>query len=152
MIEHRPTAVDDPVARQLLDEYFDYRAATFPQPDGYRRSYPSAAAFTPPEGVFLTVLTDDAVAGCGGVRRLSPVRYEVKHLWIRPALQGQGLGRGLLAELERRAAELGATEVVLDTNASLEAAGGLYRSSGYQDVAPYNDNPNATNWYRKALQ
>jgi ribosomal protein S18 acetylase RimI-like enzyme len=152
MIEHRPTAVDEPVARQLLDEYFDYRAATFPQADGYVRTYPSAASFTPPEGVFLTVIADEQVAGCGGVRRLSPSRYEAKHLWIRPAFQSRGLGRGLLAELERRAAELGATEVVLDTNASLEAAGGLYRSSGYEDVAPYNDNPNATNWYRKSLQ
>jgi hypothetical protein len=32
---------------------------------------------------------------------------------------------------------------VLDTNATLEAAQGLYRSSGYLEVAPYNDNPNA---------
>jgi hypothetical protein len=41
--------------------------------------------------------------------------------------------------------------VVLDTNSSLLAAGGLYRTSGYQEIAAYNDNPNATNWFRKAL-
>jgi hypothetical protein len=46
---------------------------------------------------------------------------------------------------------LGATELVLDTNASLEAAAGLYQSSGFLDVPAYNDNPNATNWYRKEL-
>jgi hypothetical protein len=40
---------------------------------------------------------------------------------------------------------------VLDTNASLAAAGGLYRSSGYVDIPPYNENPNATNWYLKTL-
>ncbi|HEY8590669.1 MAG TPA: PadR family transcriptional regulator, partial [Naasia sp.] len=60
-------------------------------------------------------------------------------------------GRLLLAKLERRAAGFGARTVVLDTNASLEAAGGLYRSSGYTAVEPYNDNPNATHWYRKQL-
>ena len=55
----------------------------------------------------------------------------------------------MLARLERRALALGATEFVLDTNASLEAAAGLYRSSGYDTIPAYNDNPNATDWYRK---
>jgi hypothetical protein len=54
-------------------------------------------------------------------------------------------------ELERRAAESGADEIVLDTHRSLSAAGGLYRSSGYQAIAPYNDNPNATDWFGKRL-
>jgi hypothetical protein len=40
---------------------------------------------------------------------------------------------------------------VLDTNERLEAAQSLYRSSGYIDVEPYNDNPNATHWFRKVL-
>jgi ribosomal protein S18 acetylase RimI-like enzyme len=57
----------------------------------------------------------------------------------------------LLLDLERRAAELGATEIVLDTNERLEAAQSLYRSSGYIDVEPYNDNPNATHWFSKSL-
>ena len=57
----------------------------------------------------------------------------------------------LLEELERRARAFGAAEVVLDTNASLEAAGGLYRSSGYAETEPYNDNQNATHWFIKQL-
>jgi ribosomal protein S18 acetylase RimI-like enzyme len=66
-------------------------------------------------------------------------------------VRGRGAGKLLLRELESRAAAFGAEVVVLDTNASLEAAGGLYRSSGYRDVEPFNDNPNATNWYEKRL-
>jgi GNAT superfamily N-acetyltransferase len=89
--------------------------------------------------------------GCGGLRTLRPGRLELKHLWIEPRAQGHGYGRLLLTELERLAVELGATELVLDTNASLLAAGSLYRSSGYLETAPYNDNPNATHWYRKEL-
>jgi len=61
------------------------------------------------------------------------------------------LGAGGLQILERRAAELGATEIVLDTNERLEAAQSLYRSSGYVEVEPYNDNPNATHWFRKVI-
>jgi ribosomal protein S18 acetylase RimI-like enzyme len=54
-------------------------------------------------------------------------------------------------ELEARAVGLGARQIVLDTNASLEAAQGLYRTTGYEDIPPYNDNPNATNWFAKRL-
>jgi GNAT superfamily N-acetyltransferase len=75
----------------------------------------------------------------------------VKHLYLRPSARGSGLGRALLEGLEQHAARLGATEVVLDTNARLEAAQQLYRSSGYVEVQPYNDNPNATHWFRKGL-
>ena len=93
----------------------------------------------------------------GGVRRIEPrpptgeVRYEVKHLWLSPNARGRGAGRRLLEELERRAVAYGAQELVLDTNASLAAAGGLYRSSGYVEVEPYNENPNATHWYGKRV-
>lgn len=56
-----------------------------------------------------------------------------------------------MAELERAAAELGAAWIVLDTNESLTVAQQLYRTSGYEDVPPYNDNPNATHWFAKRL-
>jgi hypothetical protein len=29
--------------------------------------------------------------------------------------------------------------------------GGLYASAGFTPIEPYNDNPNATRWYGKAL-
>ena len=45
-----------------------------------------------------------------------------------------------------------ADEIVLDTNDSLAAAGGLYRSAGYATIEPYNANPNATTWYGKAVR
>ena len=146
-------------ALALLEAYFAERAAGFPAEQGrYRPTYPTAEQFTPPAGVFLVVEDEDGeVIGCGGVRRIQrrpetlEVRFEVKHLWLAPSTRGRGVGRRLLQELERRAVGFGAQEVVLDTNASLEAAGGLYRSSGYVDIEPYNANPNATNWYGKRV-
>lgn len=158
MLRFRDADVTDPDAHRLLGDYFAERAAGFPPEQGeYRPTWPDPAQFTPPAGVFV-VLEDEsgAAVGCGGVRRIpdgpdGTVRYEVKHLWLAPAGRGRGEGRRLLAELERRAIGFGAGELVLDTNASLEAAGGLYRSSGYVDVAPYNANPNATNWYGKRV-
>lgn len=157
MAPFRETLVTDASAHALLTEYFAYREHTFPSAAGYVTTFPAPAQFVQPDGVFLVVQFDGEDVGCGGIRTLGigplgGARFEVKHLWLRPAVQGRGLGRALLAELELRARRLGATELVLDTNASLEAAAGLYRSSGYVDIEPYNDNPNATNWYRKSLR
>ena len=163
MVSFADVSVTDATAHRMLAEYFAERAATFPAAQGaYRTTFPDPGQFVAPNGVFLLAYDDDDEAGCGGIRELrvplaesedaAPVvRYEVKHLWVAPAHRGQGIGRAILAELEHRARGFGATEVVLDTNASLEAAGGLYRSHGYENIQPYNDNPNATDWFRKVL-
>ena len=153
MTEFRESSVTDATAHALLSEYFDDRAATFPSAMGaYRTTFPRPEDFERPSGVFLVI---EPGIGCGGVRRIDSSagtsRFEVKHLWVQPTVRGEGLGRELLRELELRARSLGATELVLDTNASLEAAGGLYRAEGFAETEPYNDNPNATHWYRKGL-
>jgi GNAT superfamily N-acetyltransferase len=161
MVSFRESPVTEGSAHALLAEYFAARAESSPGGRSYRTAFPDPDQFVPPVGVFLVVEDVDlsgepADVGCGGIRRIPEgddglSRFEIKHLWLQPFLRGRGFGRVLLEELEQRAIGFGAEELVLDTNASLEAAGGLYRSSGYEDVAAYNDNPNATNWYRKVL-
>ena len=146
--------VDSPVARDLLAQYVAMRADTFP--GQYTSATPPRAMFEPPAGLFLVVHDDDGAAvGCGGIRRLHDddgrVRFEVKHLFLTPATRGRGWGRLLLDGLERHARAWGATDLVLDTHHTLAAAGGLYASSGFVEIEPYNDNPNATRWYGKAL-
>ena len=151
MVELRPLPVDDPVSRELLAEYFAMRAESFPG-QRYTTVFPAPDVFTEPAGVFI-VLTDDEgrPVGCGGIRRIADggrgIRYEVKHLYLRPETRGRGWGRLLLDDLERRAREWDAAELVLDTHHTLEAAGGLYASAGFREIEPYNDNPNATRWY-----
>ena len=41
--------------------------------------------------------------------------------------------------------------VVLDTHVTLDAAIALYRSSGYVEIEPYNDNDDAGLWFAKPL-
>lgn len=156
MVRYREALVTDAAAHALLAEYFDSRRASFPASQGeYTTTFPNPAHFVTPEGVFLVVESeiDGTIedVGCGGIRRVDDRTYEVKHLWVQPRTRGQGLGRRLLTELEQRASDLGATRVVLDTNASQAAAAQLYRSAGYEEIEPYNSNPNATHWFGKTI-
>lgn len=156
MVALEPVDAADPRAQALLTEYFAMRGETFPAGQTYRPVFPTAAVFTPPAGVFVILVDDDGRdAGCGGIRRVADgprgVRYEIKHLYVAPSTRGRGWGRLILEDLEERARELGARELVLDTHHTLEAAGALYARSGYETIAAYNDNPNATRWYGKAL-
>ena len=71
-------------------------------------------------------------------------------MWVAPEPRGLGLGRRLLAELEARARH-GATAVRLETNRALTEAIALYRSAGYREVEPFNDEPYAHHWFEKPL-
>jgi GNAT superfamily N-acetyltransferase len=148
VVGFRESLVSEPSAHALLTEYFSGREESTAN---YVTTFPDPARFIPPVGVFLVVETSDGDVGCGGVRRLSAGVFEIKHVYLQPRTRGQGLGRALLAELERRAVLLGATRVVLDTNESQVAAAQLYRSTGYVEIEPYNENGNATNWFGKAV-
>ena len=156
MVSLRASAVDAPDAHALLAEYFAARAAGFPGAT-YRTTFPAPEAFEPPAGVFVVVEDDEGTpVGCGGIRSIPDGphgrRYEVKHLYLRPETRGRGWGRLLMEDLERRAREWGAAELVLDTHHTLEAAGALYARSGFAPIEPYNDNPNATPLVRKGAR
>ena len=72
-------------------------------------------------------------------------------MWVDASVRGIGLGKRLLLRLERDAAELGATRVLLDTNRVLTQAISMYTRAGYQPTERYNDNPYAHHWFTKHL-
>jgi ribosomal protein S18 acetylase RimI-like enzyme len=160
-VEVRTVPADLPEVDALLDAYLDEREATFPSAQGrYSRKRTPAAEFTPPNGVFAVAYDDGVSVGCGGLRRIADrvdatgavdVRFEVKHVFVTPAGRGTGVATAVMDLLEQAGADLGATSIVLDTNDSLVAAAALYRSRGYERVEPFNDNPNATAWYRRPI-
>jgi GNAT superfamily N-acetyltransferase len=138
----------------LLAEYFAELVRRFP--DGFDPEAGSTTAdpaeLSPPRGVFLVVREDDGSAvGCGGVKLIDSGTAEIKRMWLHPSTRGRGLGALLLEALEDTARELGAGHGVLDTNATLEAALGMYRRHGWREVPAYNDNPYATHWFAKEL-
>ncbi|MEU5942681.1 GNAT family N-acetyltransferase [Micromonospora sp. NPDC047548] len=66
-------------------------------------------------------------------------------------VRGLGIGRRMLSELERYAAERGWTAVRLDTNRHLSEAIAMYRSTGYRGTEAYNTEHYAHHWFEKHL-
>jgi GNAT superfamily N-acetyltransferase len=93
---------------------------------------------------------EQAVAG-GGVRRLAEGVAEIKRMYVRPSARSRGVAAALLAALEDAARALGYTCARLDTGPKQPHALRLYRSAGYSEVPPYNDNPFACFWGEKRL-
>jgi ribosomal protein S18 acetylase RimI-like enzyme len=89
--------------------------------------------------------------GCGALKFLPGQPADLKRMWVAESARGHGVGRRILVELERRAAEHGVGAVRLETNATLVEAISLYRSAGYIEVPAFNDEPYAHHWFQKQL-
>jgi DNA-binding MarR family transcriptional regulator len=105
----------------------------------------------PPAGVFLVATLHSEPIGCGALKFHPEEPTELKRMWVAASARGLGIGRRLLAELEGRAAAAGAQVVRLETNKTLSEAINLYRSAGYLEVPPFNDEPYADHWFEKHL-
>jgi DNA-binding MarR family transcriptional regulator/GNAT superfamily N-acetyltransferase len=148
LVELRVCHPGEPAARACLRAYARELAQRF---EGGFDPGAGDDELVPPAGLFLVATLSGEPVGCGGLRLLPGEPAEIKRVWVSPSVRGLGLGRRIVRDLERRAADAGADLVRLDTNDSLTEAIQLYRSSGYHEIPAYNDNPYARHWFAKPL-
>jgi DNA-binding MarR family transcriptional regulator/GNAT superfamily N-acetyltransferase len=143
-----------PAAQQCLREYFAELDRRFDIGfDPARSNAPDAGAFAAPSGALLVASLWSEPLGCGGLLWQDDSTAYIKRMWIDPSARGLGIGRRLLTELEALAARHGCETVRLETNRSLAEAIALYRSAGYVEVEPFNDDePYADHWFTKRLE
>jgi GNAT superfamily N-acetyltransferase len=127
----------------IVDRYPTWTPASGPS------AHPSE--FVPPEGLFVVAYRDQAPVGCGGFKRIEDQRAEIKRLYVGRAGRRGGLARRILEHLETAAREAGFVAVRLDTGNQQPEALALFRSTGYQEIADYNQNPFASYWFEKPL-
>jgi DNA-binding MarR family transcriptional regulator/GNAT superfamily N-acetyltransferase len=106
----------------------------------------------PPNGAFVVAYLRGEAIGCGAVKHHPGNVTDIKRMWIAESARGLGLGRRLLEHLEALAREHGSSEAHLETNDVLPEAVALYRSAGYVEVPPFNDEPFADRWFAKPLR
>lgn len=97
--------------------------------------------YAPPAGRLLVAKDLGQVAGCVGLRPLSPQRGEIKRMVVAPAWRRQGVAERLLERLLQEAGAMGLGEVVLDTLPSQAAARSLYAKFGFAPIEPYYETP-----------
>ncbi len=98
-------------------------------------------AYARPRGRLILARIAGEPAGCVALRPLGESDAEMKRLFIRPPYRGMGLGLVLAECVIDEARGLGYRTVKLDTLPGMAEAQHLYRSLGFVDAAPYNDNP-----------
>jgi GNAT superfamily N-acetyltransferase len=107
--------------------------------------------FRPPAGWFLVASLWGEPVGCGGLKLPSREPAEIKRMWVAESARGLGIGRRLLSSLEEEARARGKRRIRLDTNKHLHEAIAMYRAAGYEEVAPFNDEPYAHLWFEKQM-
>jgi DNA-binding MarR family transcriptional regulator/GNAT superfamily N-acetyltransferase len=151
-IEIRTVDPGDPDARRSIRAYFaelDRRSDSRFDPAAGISAEPHE--LVPPAGRFLIAYLRGEPVGCGAVKHHPGAPSEIKRMWVAESARGLGIARRLLDELERWAIRSGASAARLETNRALVEAIALYRSAGYVEVPPFNDEPFAHHWFEKQL-
>lgn len=143
---------NSPDAKWCIEQYFAELAERFEGGFDPRLSISADAdELTPPAGVLVVARLRIRPVGCGALKFHEKQPAELKRMWLDRSVRGLGVGRRLLAELERHARKARVRALRLETNRALTEAIDLYRRSGYVEVDAFNAEPYAHHWFEKRL-
>ena len=107
--------------------------------------------FMPPDGRLFLASDGTDVIGCACARTIRPGLAEIKRVYVRPNQRGSGTGRALIQALIADFREADYTAIRLDTGTFMTAAQKLYRSLGFQDIAPYPESETPEEFRQHAI-
>lgn len=128
-------------ARRLVEEYARSVPVDLGFQDLQRELVSLASDYGPPQGHFVLATQDEALIGCGGLRRLSDSVCEMKRLYVVPTHRGQHVGRAIAEALIAYARGVGYRTIVLDTLPFMSRARELYVALGFTPTSAYRHNP-----------
>ena len=136
--------------RTLLHRYFnegDVHVALTEEDQQLRKTLQQ-----PRLGFYVAQTGADLVA-CVQLRELRQLTdaCECKRLYVLPAHRGHRLSHRLMDFAEVQATEAGFHWLYLDSKDNFATAIAMYRGRGYTPCERYNDNPQATVFFRKRL-
>ena len=154
MVELRRVDPAEPDAQRCLRAYVAELNRRAPERgfDPSRGSTAEPHEVRPPNGDFVVAYLRGEPIGCGALKHHPGNVSDIKRMWVAESARGLGLGRRLLEHLEGLAREHGSKEARLETGDVLDEAIALYRSAGYREVPPFNDEPFADRWFAKPLR
>ena len=97
----------------------------------------------PPRGRTLIAIDEnERYIGCGQLRRVRDDAVEMKRMFVRPEVQGSGLGRRLFEMRLEEARSMGMAEVYADTAKGNRAMLNMYEKYGFEYISRYPENAN----------
>lgn len=140
-IIHAQTNAHFQSARQLFIQYADSLGFDL-EFQGFSRELAGLpGVYASPGGCILLAVVTGGLAGCVALRPLQDNICEMKRLYVIPAYQGRGIGRGLANAVIGEARKKGYQKMRLDTIKSMKAAQELYFSLGFETIDAYCYNP-----------
>jgi GNAT superfamily N-acetyltransferase len=94
-----------------------------------------------PGGAILMALDGEAAIGAVALVVMGEGSVELAKMGVRPAAQGKGAGRMLVAAAVARARAMGMRRVYIETNSRLTTAIGLYRDAGFVPLMQRQPSP-----------
>ena len=128
-------------ARRLFEQYADTLGFSLEFQDFKSELNSLPGEYAPPEGRLLVAYYEKQPVGCVALRKIDSDTCEMKRLYVRPRVRGEGLGRKLAIRIIDIAREQGYKRMLLDTVPWMQEAIGLYESLGFRDTEPYRHNP-----------
>ncbi len=135
--------------RILWREYADFLKICFAERSGlplfkeYFKNYEEEIAsqlpdnYNPPKGCLLLAKYQDKTAGCVGLRDFGDGACEMKRLFVRPEYRGLGIAKALAKAVIEQGRNIGYKSMCLNTNRRMAEAARLYKSLGFEEIAPY---------------
>jgi len=139
------SVADQAAVKDIFQDFIDF----LPIDLGFQDIAVEMANF--PEGFEILLLAKQGgkPIGAVGLKAHDADVCEMKRLFVREEAQGTGAGRILCEQLIEDARALGYKTMLLDSLKRLEAAVALYRKLGFEEIKPYNFNPEADVIYMK---
>lgn len=145
----RATPADLPAVLALLDRYYtEWTVWEHDPPEGVLHYIVQPSPF----GYIIAERAGSLIA-CVMLRPIPsvPSAAECKRLFVTPEARGHGLASQLMDHVESLAAAHHLAWIYLDSTEEFAVALTLYRNRGYESCERFNDNSQATLFFRKPL-
>lgn len=132
-------ALEDPATPEviaLLEDGDAYGASLYPAESNH---FLPLDALRQDSVRFVVARDEDGAAIGTGAIALASGWAELKRMWVTPAARGKGLSKAILADLEARARDAGASLMRLETGIANHEALALYERKGFVRRGPFGD-------------
>lgn len=121
--------------RDLFEQYAQLRGYEFEGVNFEQEMADLPGPYNPANGGRLLMATyEGEAAGCVGLKKLDASTAEVKRLYVPPQYRGNGIGKTLVTEAIRQAAELGYKTLVADTDLNMRIAMLIFDEHGFRQI------------------